>query len=107
MTKSPITDTQFIAMFNAAENAVDVARTLGITPQAVSKRAQNLRTKGHDVKQFPRGGKRKGSGQKSNGFILKAVQVAFMNEAEWELYKRTLNTRQRATYAMFHVGNEE
>jgi predicted transcriptional regulator len=99
MTKSPITDPQFIAMFNAAENAVDVARQLGITPQAVSKRAQNLRTKGHDMKVFPHGGKRKGSGQKSNGFILKAVQVAFINEAEIAEYMK-LTTRERARFAL-------
>jgi len=99
MTKSPVIDTEFIAMFNAAENAVDVARTLGITPQAVSKRAQNLRTKGHDIKQFPRGGKRKGSGQKNQGYIRTAVQVAFVDEAEMVRYMK-LTTRERAKFAL-------
>ena len=99
MTKSPITDTEFITMFNAADNAVDVARQLGITPQAVSKRAQILRTKGHDIKQFPRGGKRKGAGQKSSGYIRTAVQVAFVDEAEMAEYM-TLTTRERARFAL-------
>ena len=99
MTKSPITDPQFIAMFNAADNAVDVAKALGITPQAVSKRAQILRTKGHSVKVFPRGGKRKGSGQKPLGFIRTAVQVAFVDEAEMVRYMK-LSTRERAKFAL-------
>jgi DNA-binding Lrp family transcriptional regulator len=99
MTKSPITDPQFIAMFNAADNAVDVAKALGITPQAVSKRAKLLRAKGYEVKVFPRGGKREGAGQKPLGFIRTAVQVAFVDEAEMVEYMR-LTTRERAKFAL-------
>ena len=99
MTKSPITDPQFIAMFNAADNAVDVAKALGITPQAVSKRAKLLRAKGYEVKVFPRGGKRKGAGQKSNGFIRTAVQVSFLSEWERDEYMK-LSPYQRAAFAL-------
>jgi DNA-binding Lrp family transcriptional regulator len=99
MTKSPITDIEFIAMVNAADNAADVAKALGISPQAVSKRAQLLRDKGHDVKVFPRGGKRKGAGQKSNGFIRTAVQVSFLSEWERDEYMK-LSPYQRAAFAL-------
>jgi predicted transcriptional regulator len=99
MTKSPITDPQFVELYNNADRLKDLAKALGITPQAVSKRAQILRTKGFDVKVFPRGGKRKGAGQKSNGFIRTAVQVAFVDEAEMVRYMK-LTTRERARLAL-------
>ena len=99
MTKSPVIDTEFVAMVNAADNAADVAKQLGISPQAVSKRAKLLRAKGYDVKVFPRGGKRKGSGQKPLGFIRTAVQVAFVDEAEMVRYMK-LSTRERARFAL-------
>ena len=99
MTKSPITDTHFVELYNNADRLKDLAKALGVSPQAVSKRAQILRTKGYDVKVFPRGGKRKGSGQKSQGYIRTAVQVAFVDEAEMVRYMK-LSTRERAKFAL-------
>jgi predicted transcriptional regulator len=99
MTKSPITDTHFVELYNNADNAVDVAKALGISPQAVSKRAQLLRAKGYDVKVFPRGGKRKGAGQKGHGYIRTAVQVSFLSEWERDEYMK-LSPYQRAAFAL-------
>ena len=93
-----IPDNEFAKMHNAATSAKALADKLGISEQAVSMRARKLRAKGVELKTFPRGGKRAGSGRKAL-YTRKMLQAAFANDAEKAAYE-AMTPRERVVNAL-------